>query len=650
MYLPTTISRRTLLIGVFALVALALGGMIWATLTTLELDYQQRLADHERRLRVHREEFENEVMIAMHRLSTLDEQFGREMEHPFDYFKSKYWYTGGFDGETGLPLEKPILLQSPLASAEKPDWLLLHFAAMTEDSQDKWESPEVDVDNEWVMPASAIPAADRIEQARALNWLNALRNLHDPVELRDLVLLASAAASGQNGDAGTLIASEDSNAARPTEQLSDKSRMDLELKRIHDRLRSRRNEHEHTEACERSSIIMANLLPGHDSTVNAELKEGRECVDATRMFPVWLDVTLDGTRQLALVRLVTLAGPGEGDETCRDVVQGVLIDWEQLRSRIESEVRADDLFRSVRIVPRDARDSRGATHLTNIPAKLVLEMPDPPPIASASYDVMWGLGMAWCVLITALGGIVYGTIKYLGLLERRMRFTAAVTHELRTPLTSFQLYTDLLSELDDGDKELRAKYIGTLRSESKRLTNLVENVLVYSKVNDAAARIHTRAVSPTQILDELREETARRCEESNRSLVINDTTNGRTQLETDPEFVRQILASLVDNACKYSDATGPIWIDATPTRGGVVFEVDDGGQGVDPNETRVVFEPFRRGRDADRARAGGMGLGLALSRYWAACLDGRLSIKRSERNGGHFSRFALDLPSRPRQA
>lgn len=647
MHISHSISRRSVVIGLLMSVALVLCGMSWATLTTLELDFQQRKADHERRLQEHREEFESRVVNAMYRLVRFDEQIGREKEQPFEFFNPLYFPPGAVDGESGLPLRKPVLLPSPLAASQKRDWVLLHFHAMW---PDKWASPEVGLNEDWAKSVAEVREDGWSDEPTAANWLTTLRTRYDdPMRLVQKAQIAEMRDSGESGaQAAAEMAERESENAKDAK--TDKSRMVREIKRIVERLRDRQSEHEHTEACERQAIIIANLIPGHYPTVDVNPDEECQFFIGSKMFPVWLDVTQDGTEQLALLRYISLPQIDVTESECPLVVQGVLIDWEQLRSDLEAEVRADDLLKNARIVKRSAGEPWAPTHLHHIPAKIVADLPTPPNIAAASYDVMWGLGLAWVVLLAALGGLIYGTIKYLGLIERRMRFTAAVTHELRTPLTSFQLYTDLLSELDENDHSRRRKYLTTLQNESKRLSSLVENVLVYSKVNDAATSMRPRSVTPKEILDDLREETLRRCEESDRTLVISDRTNAESELETDPEFVRQILASLVDNACKYSGTTGPIWIDATSTRGGVTFEVDDAGRGVDPHETREIFEPFRRGRDAADTRAGGMGLGLALSRYWAACLDGRLNIKRSERNGGHYSRFALDLPLRPRRA
>ncbi|HPF37518.1 MAG TPA: HAMP domain-containing sensor histidine kinase [Phycisphaerae bacterium] len=641
MHFPHTISRRSVLLVLCSIVVLALSGMIWATHTTLQLDAERRMAKL-------RDQFDYDFSIAMYRLDGIDWQFRQEKNHSFDIFKPFYRPPRAFDPVSGVELTRPVLIPSPLQTLDGPDWLLLHFQAMWPEG---WDCPQVGPGDDFAQTASLFPADERRLLATPANWLTALRAAYDPLKLQELLEDAQLAYMKEDVVPGpkTRVDPEPRPDDTDVDRALAHSRAVQEFNLRGARLLERQGRHIHTEACERQSIIWANLVPGQDPSVDLDRDEECRAVEGTEMIPVWLDLTLDGSRQLALMRSVSLPRTDVTEPTC--VVQGVLFDWDRLREALEQAVLKDNLLPGARIEPRDASEPTKPNHLHTIPAKLVADMPIPADVAAASYDVLWGLGLTWVVLLGALGGIVYGTLKYLGLLERRMRFTAAVTHELRTPLTSFQLYTDLLSDLDDDDRELRSKYLSTLRSESKRLSNLVENVLVYSRVNEATTRIHSRPVTPGEILNAVSEETARRCEECERTLLISDKTGSKASLETDPEFVRQILASLVDNACKYSDVKGPIWIDATtPRGGGVLFEVDDAGRGVDPSETREIFEPFRRGRDADTGRTGGMGLGLALSRYWAACLDGRLSVRRSNRNGGHYSMFALELPSRPRQA
>ncbi|MCZ6699604.1 MAG: HAMP domain-containing sensor histidine kinase, partial [Planctomycetota bacterium] len=255
--------------------------------------------------------------------------------------------------------------------------------------------------------------------------------------------------------------------------------------------------------------------------------------------------------------------------------------------------------------------------------------------------------VTWLATLAALIAITYGTFRYVTIIERRMRFVAAVTHELRTPLTTFQLYTDLLSGDAAKDPERRREYIETLRGESKRLARLVENVLAYSRMGARAPKLDRRRIMPAELLEAVRSETAGRCDAANKQLVIDNRCRHDVAVDTDSEFVVQILSNLVDNACKYSSGAEDrrIWLSTSDgPDNSVVFEVEDAGPGVAQADRREIFRPFRRGRTADAEGLSGMGLGLALSRYWAECLGGRLTLGHGRQNGVHLARFELSLP------
>jgi signal transduction histidine kinase len=152
---------------------------------------------------------------------------------------------------------------------------------------------------------------------------------------------------------------------------------------------------------------------------------------------------------------------------------------------------------------------------------------------------------------------------------------------------------------------------------------------------------------PQELLDTIRSATENQRTAFGKELVVENLCPADLSIQTDSEFVIQILTNLMENACKYSaDAEDPrIWLNASPAAdGAITFEVDDAGPGVMPQDRRAVFQPFRRAGPADTGRQGGMGLGLALSAYWASCLGGRLDLRRSPRNGDHYTSFVLSLP------
>ena len=624
------------MIALVSIVVLACGGLGWATWAAVRLERVKAESLAER-------SYDETRALAMARLDwLLDSALGPERSRPFDVYRSFYKPVRAYDPRDWAEYRDPILLPSPLQTLHGPDWLLLHFQASVTQG---WSSPQLDVGAEMAVPASAIPAAERARQASAENWLAALRARYDPWSL--LQILEEA----QTADIEKRQTLTSDGADRPSKEPARggahadvavahrKTRTAAEFARRGARLLQRQRQYFPLEQCEPQLVAMENLQTGEDAAPVADPSVGCVQVSGTPMLPVWLDLTMDGRLQLALVRAVSI----ERSEYC--TLQGALIDWARLQRVLEQEVQ--DLLPGATIepVPLGARSEPDMLHM--IPARLVSRMPHQLGLASVSTGLRSGLIVAWAATILALVAICYGTMKYVMLSERRMRFVAAVTHELRTPLTSFQLYTDLLADAQGADEPQRRQYVETLRRESKRLAKLVENVLVYSKMGDAKPVLQKSAIFPQDVVDALCTHTAARCESAGKRLVIENLCDEALRIETDREMVIQILVNLVENACKYSEeAADPrIWLTvASVPDGGVKFEIEDAGRGVAPLHRRAVFQAFRRGHPPEGDRAGGMGLGLALSKYWAWCLGAALILKRSRHNGAAYSRFVLNLP------
>lgn len=612
-------SRRNVIIALMFIWFLVCGGLSWATWSAIRLE-KHKVQDIQDRSRD-----KTEALALAHLNGYIDATLGPERNRPVYHFKAIYRPTKAYHPHDESVLVDPPRLISPLQTLKAPDWLLLHFQA----SPRGWSSPQLVASEEFATPISAIPAADRERQASAANWLAALRGRYDPF------LLLQEYEAAHNAEI------ERRTASKVDEQLTrgEISRTDAEFARRGERLLQLQREHFPEEQCEPQLVAMENLQTGEDNLSSSDAAVECVLVSPTPMLPVWLDLTMDGRLQLAFVRSVKV----EHSEDC--TLQGALIDWNRLRAILEEEIQP--LLPGAKVEPVRAGEPWGPNMLLAIPARIASVTPAVGGKLQA-IGWRWDLMLTWGATLLALLAISYGTMKYVAMVERRMRFVSAVTHELRTPLTSFQLYTDLLADMKTNDDQKRGQYIDMLRRESKRLARLVENVLVYSKIGGAKAVLRKKSVAPEEILSAIQTETSEQCQTAGKQLTVENQCGSDLKIETDSEFVVQILSNLVENACKYSaEADDPrIWLTAKPAAGqGVAFEVEDAGQGILPGDRKTVFEPFRRSDSAQESQAGGMGLGLALSKYWATCLGGQLSLKRSERNGEHYSRFVLNLPN-----
>ncbi len=633
-----TRTRRNAIVALVLICLLVCGGLAWATWTGLQLEAIEAASVRERAQDAQKRSNENKVALTLTFLDGIvDSAMAMERTRPFEHYRAFYRPTKAINVHDRLPATD-VVVPSPLLSFSGPEWIVLHFQySMTSD----WTSPELDRDFEAALLSGSVPPADPRKLAVARDWLMALRDcdpfhiqrqLEEQLENARRFQIELERTSGAQSARGQELASP--SVAADDEDDTDRSADAFARRGL--RLVDLQRKYLPREECEPVLVAIDNLQI-HEEYL-AEASGGGDCsyVSLTEMLPMWLEMTRERNRQLALVRSVSV----ERVSYC--TLQGVLINWELLRKTLENE--AEQIIPGARIEPVEI----GSTHdymMRTIPAKLVAPMPalmvEPP-----STGMKWGLILTWGATVLALIAICWGTMKYLGMVERRMEFVAAVTHELRTPLTSFQIYTDLLADLND-DPVRRSQYIETLRKESKRLARLVENVLGYSKIGGARPRLNMTTLSPQEILDAIHLQTKDQCAAAGKQLVLENRCEEGAQVSTDPEFVIQILANLVENACKYSSnaADARVWLTARPSEEhGIEFEVEDLGHGVAAGDRRAIFRPFRRSSSAENGRATGMGLGLALSRYWATCLGGQLLLRRGERNGEHYARFALCLP------
>lgn len=109
------------------------------------------------------------------------------------------------------------------------------------------------------------------------------------------------------------------------------------------------------------------------------------------------------------------------------------------------------------------------------------------------------------------------------------------------------------------------------------------------------------------------------------------------ELQTDEGKLHQIVANLVDNAMKYSEAGSPITIEAKRDGEGVLINVRDRGMGIPANQQSQIFERFYQVDQTSTRRVGGAGLGLYICRSMATSLDARIWVDSSDESGSVFS-------------
>jgi signal transduction histidine kinase len=223
----------------------------------------------------------------------------------------------------------------------------------------------------------------------------------------------------------------------------------------------------------------------------------------------------------------------------------------------------------------------------------------------------------------------------------RSDFVSRVSHELRTPLTQIRLFTEtlLLDRIRSAEEGRRSLEI--IDRESRRLANLVENVLRFSRGERGEDHVDVRAQDVVPLVEEVLLDFAPLASGRAR---LSASLPAQAMARVDGSALRQILLNLLDNAMKYGPPGQEIALGLTAGREKVRIAVEDQGPGIPPRARELVWQRFYRlPRDLESAVAG-TGIGLAVVRELAGLLGGRAFVEDGK---GQGARFVVELCAAP---
>ncbi|GAA3478455.1 MULTISPECIES: sensor histidine kinase [Streptomyces] len=224
----------------------------------------------------------------------------------------------------------------------------------------------------------------------------------------------------------------------------------------------------------------------------------------------------------------------------------------------------------------------------------------------------------------------------------RRDFVANVSHELKTPVGALSLLSEAVMDASD-DPEAVERFAGRMQIEATRLTNLVQELIDLSRVqNDDPLE----DAEPVRV-DELVAEAIDRCRQQAGAKQITMAAGGTAELRIwgNRGQLAAALGNLVENAVNYSPARTRVGIAArrlaVPGGDQIEIAVTDQGIGISEKDRERVFERFYRVDPARSRATGGTGLGLAIVKHVAASHGGEVTVWSSE---GQGSTFTLRLP------
>jgi two-component system, OmpR family, phosphate regulon sensor histidine kinase PhoR len=221
-------------------------------------------------------------------------------------------------------------------------------------------------------------------------------------------------------------------------------------------------------------------------------------------------------------------------------------------------------------------------------------------------------------------------------LERiRADFVANVSHELRSPLTAILGFVETLHEEKTLSHEKREKFLSIIHQNVLRLSDIVNDLLVLSRVESGEQADYTK-FNPGDLMSEVIDLYRQKIQEKDHSIHVKLQDSSR-EILADRYHLRQIFINLLDNAIKYTPDHGVIILTQRFEDSCYIVNVEDSGLGIPYNDQSRIFERFYR---VDKSRTGetsGTGLGLSIVKNIVESHHGSISVKSELGKGSCFT-------------
>lgn len=194
--------------------------------------------------------------------------------------------------------------------------------------------------------------------------------------------------------------------------------------------------------------------------------------------------------------------------------------------------------------------------------------------------------------------------------KQNKTFFDNVTHELKTPLTTILGYAQLIKENEFTDKEFFDKGTSYIIDESKRLNNMVVEILELSTATSKDMSYNFEQVNLSNIINSTCEEMNIKSRKYNININANITDN--LFLNGDGSKLKEVFVNLIDNSIKYGNVNSIIEVNAKREENDIYISIRDCGEGIAEEHINNLFEPFYRISKKKSREKGSAGLGLSI--------------------------------------
>ena len=231
--------------------------------------------------------------------------------------------------------------------------------------------------------------------------------------------------------------------------------------------------------------------------------------------------------------------------------------------------------------------------------------------------------------------------------SEQTEFISTASHEMRTPVASIEGYLGLALNPKTATIDERAKkYLEEAHKSSQHLGKLFRDLLDVTKLDDKRIKAHLTPIEVTSTVRSIAEGQIPKMNEKNIHFTFGSSSsanmnggrviNQEVFAAVDVDFLREIINNLIENAIKYTNNGGGIWVNVRGDGDRVLINVTDTGIGISPEDSKHVFQKFYRADNSETRTIGGTGLGLYIVKERVEAMSGSTWVESTFGEGSTF--------------
>jgi signal transduction histidine kinase len=225
-------------------------------------------------------------------------------------------------------------------------------------------------------------------------------------------------------------------------------------------------------------------------------------------------------------------------------------------------------------------------------------------------------------------------------------FLATLAHELRNPLAPIRAAVKIL-QLKSGVNPESQSAIAVIERQTRQMTRLIDDLLDIARITSNKLELRRELVAISEVLKAAIETSLPLIEQHEHKLIVNEPSEA-IQIDGDLVRLAQVISNLLNNAAKYTQRGGRIWLTAARQEKEAVIKIRDTGTGIAPEVLPRIFEMFAQADRSKYGSAGGLGIGLTLVKRLVEMHGGAITAHSD--GPGKGSEFIVRIPLASSQA